>query len=116
MAPKLNNKAYEHARQLIEQGRFVRDDRDDWSADQPSANQENEFVAEHGFDHYAEWYLGVDEGKPKNTKERYSFPFGDFAKVHRGGVIAAEARAGQYKHSDIERAAVHLLGMLDESR
>ncbi|MCW2597223.1 MAG: hypothetical protein JWP39_3111, partial [Jatrophihabitans sp.] len=50
------------------------------------------------------------------TKSRYKFPYGDFAKVHRCGVIAAEARAGQRKYFDIERAAAHLHGMLDAVR
>ncbi len=30
--------------------------------------------------------------------------------------MAAESRAGQYKHLDIERAAARLHGMLDELR
>jgi hypothetical protein len=29
-------------------------------------------------------------------------------------VLSAESRAGQYKHTDIELAAAHLHGMLDE--
>jgi hypothetical protein len=29
-------------------------------------------------------------------------------------VLAAEVRAGQYKHADIQVAAAHLHGMLDE--
>jgi len=33
--------------------------------------------------------------------------------VHRCGVLTAESRAGQYKHYDIENAAVHLHGMTD---
>jgi RNA polymerase sigma factor (sigma-70 family) len=40
----------------------------------------------------------------------------DFEAVHRCGVLAAESRAGQYKYSDIEVAAAHLHGMLDELR
>jgi hypothetical protein len=46
--------------------------------------------------------------------ERYEFPYGDFEMVHRCGVLAAESRAAQYQHSDIETAAAHLHGMLDE--
>ncbi|MDT7782929.1 MAG: hypothetical protein QOF58_1348, partial [Pseudonocardiales bacterium] len=39
---------------------------------------------------------------------------GDFENVHRCGVISAEVRAAQRKYADIEVAAAHLHGMLDE--
>jgi hypothetical protein len=110
---ELNRRAYEHARRLIERGEFVQDDRDDWSEHQPSADEENRFIADHGLSEYARWYLGVDTEKSGDTKGRHKFPYGDFAKVHRCGVLAAEVRAGQYKHFDIEHAAAHLHGMID---
>jgi uncharacterized protein (DUF2267 family) len=44
----------------------------------------------------------------------YKFPYGDFENVHRCGVIAAEVRAAQRKYADIEVAAAHLHGRLDE--
>jgi nucleotide-binding universal stress UspA family protein len=50
----------------------------------------------------------------KDEKSRYKFPYGDFENVHRCGVIAAEVRAAQRKYTDIEVAAAHLHGMLDE--
>ncbi len=49
MAVKLNNRAYEHAKALINEGKFVVDERDAWSEHQPSAQQENEFIQRHGF-------------------------------------------------------------------
>src|SRR5271170_1949365 len=90
MAVKLNRPAYEQAQQLIEAGHRVLDDRGDWSEQQPSAAEENEFIHEHGFSDYARWHLGVDEEKNEDTKERYEFPYGDFSDVHRSGVLAAE--------------------------
>ncbi|OLB78705.1 MAG: hypothetical protein AUI14_12555 [Actinobacteria bacterium 13_2_20CM_2_71_6] len=113
MSVELNKRGYEHARRLIEQGRFVADDRDLWSEHQPSARQENEFIAEHGPGEYARWHLGVDTAVPEDRKARYRFPYGDFEKLHRCGVLSAEVRAGQYKHLDIEIAAAHLHGMID---
>jgi hypothetical protein len=113
MAVKLNRKAYEHAQDLVKQGKAVSDERDAWSEDQPSAQDENEFLERHGFAEYSKWYLGIDEEKGEETKGRYSFPYGDFAKVHRCGILAVESRAGQYKHQDIEKAAAHLHGMID---
>jgi hypothetical protein len=115
MTVKLNLSAFNHAKKLIQQGQDVIDERKDWSEDQPSAEQENEFINQHGFSEYGKWYLGVDDDKPENTKERYEFPYGNFTKVHRCGLISAESRAGQYKHFDIETAAKELLGMIKKS-
>jgi hypothetical protein len=113
MAVKLNDAGYRHAQDLVKQGRAVVDDRDDWSEHQPSAQQENEFLAEHGWREFARWFLGVDDEQGEETKGRYKFPYGDFEQVHRCAVLSAESRAGQYKHTDIENAAAHLHGMLE---
>jgi hypothetical protein len=113
---KLNRTAYDHAQDLIRSGHRVLDERDDWSEHQPSAAEENEFITEHGWGAYGRWHLGVDEEKRKETKAHYKFPYGDFKDVHRCAVLAAESRAGQRKYSDIELAAAHLHGMLDEER
>ena len=39
-----------------------------------------------------------------------------FVKVQRCAVLSAESRAGQYKHLDIEEAAVRLHGLIDGKR
>jgi hypothetical protein len=116
MAVRLNRRGFDHAKELIAEGKVVLDERDDWSEHQPTAAQENQFLAEHGWGEFAKWYLGVDDEAAEETKERYKFPYGDFENVHRCGVLSAESRAGQYKHLDIENAAAHLHGMLDELR
>ena len=113
MAVKLNDRAFDFAQELVTEGHFVFDDRDAWSEHRPSAEQENEFIREHGFSQYGRWYLGINHEKPEDTKGHYEFPYGDFTDVHRCGVLSAESRAGQYKHFDIERAAAHLHGMID---
>src|ERR1700733_8504425 len=59
------------------------------------------------------WYLGIDDEKPEQTKGHYEFPYEDFSKVYRCGVLSAERRAGQYQHCDIENAVAQLHGMLD---
>lgn len=46
-------------------------------------------------------------------RDTISFPYGDFEKVHRCGVLTAQGRAEQYKHLDIENAAAHLHRMID---
>jgi hypothetical protein len=112
----LNKRAFEHAKQLVEKGSYVFDEKDMWSEHQPSAQEENEYIEMHGFEEYGKRYLGVDTDENEDTKGRYKFPYSDFAKVHRCGVLAAESRAGQYKHNDIEQAAAHLHGMIDATR
>jgi hypothetical protein len=113
---KLNRNAYEYAQDLIRAGHRVLDERDDWSEHQPSAAQENSFIEEHGWGAYGRWHLGIDSEKGKETKAHYKFPYGDFKDVHRCAVLAAESRAGQRKYQDIELAAAHLHGMLEEAR
>ena len=113
MAVTLNRSAFEHAKELINEGKFVFDERDAWSEHQPSAQQENEFIQRHGFAEYGKWRLGINNEKPEDTKGHYEFPYGDFKDAHRCGLLSAESRAGQYKHYDIENAAAHLHGMLD---
>jgi hypothetical protein len=116
MAVKLNKRAYEHAQQLIREGKVKLDERDDWSEHRPSASAENEFIEAHGFDQYARWHLGVDDDASPNTKGRHKYPYGDFRAVHRCAVLSAESRAGQYDHTEIERAVAHLHGMLEALR
>ena len=113
MAVKLNKRAFDHAKKLINEKHVVVDERDAWSEHQPSAQQENEFIRQNGFAEYGRWYLGINDEKDEQTKGHYEFPFGDFENVHRCGVLTAESRAGQYKHYDIENAAAHLHGMID---
>jgi hypothetical protein len=116
MAVTLNERAFEHAKKLIAEGKCVLDERDLWSEHQPTTEQENRFIAEHGFGEYGKWYLGLDKQEPEDTKERYKFPYGDFKRVHRCGVLSAESRAGQYHYHDIEAAAAHLHSMLDAAK
>ena len=116
MAVKLNKHAFEHAKKLIELGKCVFDERDLWSEHQPSAQDENEYLKEQGFGEYGKWYLGIDTEEDEDNKGRYKFPYGDFEKGHRCGVLAAESRAGQYKYADIENAAAHLHGMIDAAK
>ena len=114
MAVKLNNAAFAQAKALIEKGKYVFDERDAWSKHKPSRKQENEFILLHGYDEYARWHLGINEEHREHSKARYEFPYGDFEKVHRCGLISAESRAGQYKHFDIEKAAHHLHETLED--
>jgi hypothetical protein len=115
MSVKLNKTAVKHARSLIKAGKVVRDDRDAWSEHQKPAKEESTWVERHGWGEFSEWHLGVDPKENDETKGRYSFPYGDYSKVHRCAVISLESRAAQHKHRDIAKAAKRLLTMIDKA-
>ncbi len=108
---KLNKQALEHAKKLVRDGKYVKDT--DWGESQPSADEENRFLDQHDWKEYGKWYLGLDTDENEETKGHHNFPYGDFKRVHREGVIAAKQRAAQYDYHDIEKAADELLEMMD---
>lgn len=114
MAIELNEPALRHARALVRDGKVVRDDRDAWSEAAPTADEENSFIERNGWTEYSHWHLGIDRSEDRETKGAYSFPIGDFRKVHRSGVISAESRAGQHDHTEIRDALKKLLDLIDE--
>lgn len=114
MAIRLNEPALRQARALVREGKVVRDERDDWSEHAPSADEENAFIEKQGWTEYRHWHLGIDDDETRDTKQASSFPYGDFAKVHRCAVVSLESRAGQYDHDDIRDAARALLELIDE--
>ncbi len=116
MAVKLHTSGFEHAKELVEEGKMVLDERDDWSEHQPSAEEKNEFIRRHGMAEYGKWHLGIDDEEDEDNKGRYKFPYGDFKKIHRCAILAAESRAGQYKYFDIENAVAHLHGMTEADK
>ena len=44
MTVKLNSPGYEHAKRLIEEGKFTDEERDAWSDPHPSTHTEKEFI------------------------------------------------------------------------
>jgi len=110
---KLNKSAFEHARQLIAEHRFVNDKHGAWRVHRPSAETDSAFVRQHGFDEYARWHLGIDESHDVNTKARYRFPVGDYKNLHRCALIAVQSRARQYRYAEIEKAATDLLKLME---
>jgi hypothetical protein len=108
----LNKRAVAHATKLIDARQYVLNS--DWGEAQPSAEDENAFLASHSWDEYAEWHLGLTEGATDETKARYAFVYGDFRRVHRTGLIACQYRAAEWRHKSIELAAHRLLQRLDK--
>jgi len=109
----LNVAAIEHARKLIQEDK-VNKGRDNWSECKPQAVSENEFLENHSMEDYGKWFLATAEGTSPETKEHFEFPYGDFEKVYRSGLIAAKQRAAQFGHTEIEQAAAMLLDLIGE--
>jgi hypothetical protein len=107
----LNERAVARARELIEARQYVLDS--DWGDVQPSAKDQNAYLASHSWDEYAEWHLGLTEGASDETKARYAFVYGDFRRIHRSGIIACHYRAAEWRHKAVELAAHELLQLID---
>ena len=101
------------ARPRAHRGQAVRA-RSDWGEAQPSAEDENRYLARHTWDEYAAWHLGLTDGANDETKARHAFVFGDFRRIHRSAIIACHFRAAEWRHKAIELAAHDLLQELDE--
>src|ERR1700726_2626686 len=91
MTVTLNRRAFEHAKELINEGRIVLDERDAWSEHRPTAEEENEFIRLHGFAEYGKWYLGINDEKPEQTKGHYEFPYGISARSIAGACSRQKA-------------------------
>ncbi len=109
----VNPRAVARARRLIEARQYVLES--DWGDVQPNAESENAFLDSHSWDEFAEWHLGLTEGASDETKARYAFVYGDFRRLHRSGLIAAQYRAAEWRHKEIELAAHELLQLLDQT-
>jgi hypothetical protein len=110
----VNPEAVARARSLIDSRQYVVRNR--WRDVQPDAAAEDAYLADHDWDEYAEWHLGLTEGRTPETKSRYAFVYGDFRRLHRMGIIACRYRAAEWHHKEIELAAHDLLQYLDASR
>jgi len=110
----VNDRAVARARHLIDAHHYVL--KSEWGDAQPSADDENAFLASHSWDDYAEWHLALTDGANDQTKARYAFVYGDFRRVHRMGLIACRYRAAEWGHKEVELAAHDLLQHLDQTR
>ena len=109
----VNDRAVERARRLIGSRQYVL--ASEWGEVQPSAEDENAFLASHSWDDYSEWHLGLTQGASDETKARFAFVYGDFRRLHRSGLIACRYRAAEWRHKEVELAAHELLQLLDET-
>lgn len=74
MTVKLNEPAFEQAKRLIEQGKYVIDERDQWSEHQPSTDEENAYLQVHGIKEYGKCIWAWIRTRMKTTREDTHFP------------------------------------------
>ena len=108
----VNDRAVARAQRMIDARQYVLDS--DWGDVQPSAEDENAYLARHSWEDYAEWHLGLTDGANDETKARHAFVYGDLRRVHRSALIACVYRAAEWRHKAVELAAHDLLQRLDE--
>ena len=111
---RLNETAVNKAKKLIKNHQYVLES--EWSEAQASGEDENKFLKHHDWDEYGQWFLAIDTQTSAETKDRFKFPFGDFRRLHRSGLIAAKQRAAQYGYNNIQKVADDLLQLLEETR
>jgi hypothetical protein len=114
MSLKVNEVAVKNAKKLIEEGKISTESH--WMEAKPSADEENQFVDKHGWNEYGKWFLAIDQDKKKDEKQHFEFPFGDFRKIYKEGVLAVKKRAAQYKHPDVEKVADELLQLIEKNK
>lgn len=109
---RVNDAGIDHARRLIDDGAY--DTETEWSDAAPDADEENRFIDREGYEGYGKWHLAIDTEASEETKDRYGFPFGDFARVNRAALIHAKQRASQNDHEAVMKVADDLLQHLDQ--
>jgi hypothetical protein len=107
----VNERAVQKARRLIDARQYVL--RSAWRDVQPTAEDENAYLARHSWQEYGDWHLALTDGADAETKALYGFVYGDFRRLHRMGLIACHYRAAEWRHKEIELAAHELLQYLD---
>ncbi len=109
MSIKLNTAARTNAIKLIKAGKVDKDS--SWSI---TTEDEDKLLGDNDWTAYAQWFLGEDESKTPETKERFRYPVGKDGKVFRSALIAIRQRSAQNGADDVYRAAGELVDMIDD--
>ena len=111
LATSKNDPGFDHARDLIRQGKFVESAK--WSG--PTATTANRYIEKNGWEDFGKWFLGKDPEFDPDTKGHWKYPFtSDFKNVSINGLKAIRSRAGQTEETEIFNAAGKLLDMATE--
>jgi hypothetical protein len=107
---KKNAKGIAHANSLIASGDVMRPET--WK--RPTAEMENAYIEENGYDKYALWFLGVDPELDKDTKGHYGYIYtSDFKTVDRRGLSAIRQYSAQNNMTAIYAAAGKMIEAID---
>ncbi len=99
-----------HANKLIASGDVIRPD--SWV--RPTAEMENAYLQENGYDKYCLWFLGVDPELSEDTKGHYGYIYtSDFKTVDRRGLAAIRQYAAQNNMNSIFAAAGKMIEAID---
>ena len=110
---ELNEAAVAYAKELIRAKKYVLDS--DWGRVQPSAEEQNAFLAKHSWDEYAGGTSASPWARTTRPRPGTALSMATFRRLHRTGLIACVYRASEWRHKAIELAAHDLLQLLDEA-
>ena len=110
----LNRKGYEHARKLIEAGKYTTEPGWSFETEDEDRILYHDGREEPDWDEYSKWFLGTRAGTDPETKKHYAYPYGKNGKVYRSALIAARGYSSKLGHKDIFNAAGRLIEMIDE--
>lgn len=109
---KINKNAFEHAKQLIQEGKVVL--KSDWSEAKPSTAEELVFINQNDWASYADWFLIYSRKQDEQTGQCFDYIYGDFENVHRSALKVVKQRAAKDKFQDVESAIDELLIAIDK--
>ena len=116
MSIKLHKQGYDYAVAIIQKGLEVEHDMGNWTAVKPTVDEEARYLDTHTLSEYGKWFLGFDTDANAEGKKKFAYPFGDFAVVHKSGLMVAEGTARKNGHAEIAGAAKKLIDMLGHSK
>lgn len=107
---ELNRRAYEHAKVLVKDGRYVSDK---WNFTPDISNALLGEKGKENWSEYARWFLGSDSSEDAQTKAHYAYPFGDGKSLNLGALESIIKNSGQAGEQTIYQAATELLVMAE---
>lgn len=111
MAIKLNAKAVAHAEKLIKANEV--EHAASWAENNPDKDEQARFLNTHNLEEYGEWFLGIDDAAEKsNSKDKYTYPIGDFNEIFQSAIQEAQQKAKSANHQEIANAAQNLLTLI----
>ena len=115
MSIVLNKAALDRAKYLIKAGEFTSFD-SDWSEEQPTPTEVEEYLEAHDMKEYGEWFLGKNNQFDHEVKEHYEYPYGDLRMVQRSALVHSHSEAEKRGDKEIMHIIEGLIAVIDEKR